>query len=340
MFLRSATTCVALLAAAPATALTFTPVTPGPLGQDSGTNTRTFVAISGIEPRSTSIVAPVVQNRSTNEFGQSLSARADLAAGETGAAVTFDPLTDFDNVSADGQIFDVVEFSFPGATSGAVTFTMSVDGTLSNSNDPEGSDTVVIGSGLARVFDVTGLDDAFLVIGSEGASSNVVSPNIEGFFDEDIPPFGEFVFTNLAAEASAGLALVPENLVSDIEAGLFAIGGADDFLVDVSGEPVEFDKTVEAGFIAEEGRAYAVQILTNVAAFGDSPGSADLMGTTSFEFTDLSGGTAFSASGLLPGTIAAPPEPDGSAEIPLPAPVALLLTGLLGLGAAAKRRRG
>ena len=243
---------------APAHALTFVPVDVGPTALQSGTQARVFATVN-LETTSDNLVSTEAQARTVNERGQTASVSADLATGQTGASVALSPSGlgfNFDSVSADAKIFDVVQFSFAGAPSGEVSFSMRVDGTLSNADDVAGNDTVVIGSGQVRVFDVTDFLPAFQVFGRQGGEGNLLGANAQGFFDEDIPPFGEFVFTNSEAIVSAGLALIPASLEDDVLDGFYAIGGADEYQVDTTGEPVAFDKLLAGSYIAEAGRIY------------------------------------------------------------------------------------
>lgn len=327
--------------ASAAQALTFVPLTTGPLELDPGNQTRTFVTIvtSGSTSARTNLVSTEAQDRAVDALGQSAAVRANLATGSTGASASLAPPAEgagYAAANADAKIFDLVQFVFPGASSGLVTFSLTVDETISNADAAGGSQTVAIGWGTASVFDVTGLPSPFLVLGSDGGEGNLVRADAQGFFDDTIPPFGEFVFTNRPAHATAGLALIPGGLEADVADGSYAIGGADEYQVNTTGDPVAFSKTVEASFVAEAGRFYAFEVSTNVSVSGDSAAAADLLGATTFGFTDLSGGVAFSASGLLPGT--SPATTGADATVPLPAPVALLAAAVLGLGAAARRR--
>lgn len=316
-------TCTLATAASSAGAVTFQPLTPGPLGFDSGTWLRGGMFSSGVQER-LNTVSDGNQTASAVLSGAQFDLRADQSTGEVGAAAATPTSGTFSGGSANAMIFDLVTFNFGGTSSPqSVSYSVAYDGAISNTDDGLGSDNIGIGWAQVRVFDVTGLGDAFLISGSAGSLGNGVFANAQGYFDSTL---GEFVFTNKVSDQSGGLAVVGAGLATDVANGTYAIGGADSYVVDGTGTPQAFSGTLTDTFNVTPGNLYAVEVSIGLATSGDQPVTSDMLNTAAFTFTNLSGGTAYSDSGVLPGTQAAP-----SAVVPVPLPFALLFTGIAGL---------
>ncbi|QIE55255.1 hypothetical protein G5B40_07180 [Pikeienuella piscinae] len=329
--------CAAALSvsAGAAHAATFEPLTPGALGIDSGTEIRgSITVLDPTRQERFNTVSTGAQNVERTLLDGEFKNRASLATGEVGAFLGVTPSTSFAGASTNALLFDVLSFDFGDAESGNVSYAVNYDGILSNTDDGTGSDNLVIGSTSIRIFDVTDLDSAFKVFGSEGSLGNLVGPNSVGEYD---PELDEFVFENLVSSTSGGLAVIGAGLEADVLSGNFSIGGADSFIVDGSGAANLFDGTLTDTFFAEEGRIYALSLTSSVTTNGDQPSIGDLFSTSVLSLSADPGATIFSASGMLPGTDAAP----DIGAVPLPASGVLLLGALALLtGGAVKRRRG
>ncbi|WP_340107480.1 hypothetical protein [Pikeienuella sp. HZG-20] len=322
------------ICAGAAQSATFEPLTPGPLGINSGTQIRGGVTV--LDPTRQerfNTVSTGAQNAERTLLDGAFKNRASLATGEVGAFLGVTPSTSFAGASTDAVLFDVLSFDFGGATSGNISYAVDYDGVLSNTDDGAGSDNLVAGSTSIRIFDVTDLASAFLVFGQVGSLGNLVAPNSIGEYDFDLD---EFVFENLVSSTSGGLAVVGAGLEDDVASGDFGIGGADRFIVDGSGAATPFEGVLTDTFFAEEGRTYALSLSSSVFTSGDQPSIGDLFSTSALSFSADPGATIFSASGMLPGTAAAP----GVGAVPLPASGVLLLGALALLsGGLVKRRR-
>ncbi len=93
-----------------------------------------------------------------------------------------------------------------------------------------------------------------------------------------------------------------------------------------NGSVYEFDSSVMGTFLADSAREYGIQITSSSYAKANS--SADFLGTSTFEFTNLNGATFESGSGAF--------LTQQVTTVPVPAAVWLLATGLIGFVGARK----
>ncbi|MCG5526228.1 hypothetical protein LRB11_15030 [Ectothiorhodospira haloalkaliphila] len=245
------------------------------------------------------------------EFQTNLSdGSVGVGASITGGTSTF--------ASMEASIFDTFVFDFGEASSGIVSFLLTISGVLSNSNN---ENALVVGSGAVTAGDVTGLDRSFHM---NGSVTNPAGSFITLNSNEILTP-GNFILSNpdLIVADSDGFALIDPGKEEAVESGDFGIGAASDFMVDSSGDFISFAVELMGTFEAVAGNEYGFRISSFASVSGLGPASADLMSTSTFRFTDLSGGSFVSASGMFPGI--------APATVPEPNPLLLLLAGLAAL---------
>ena len=266
--------------------------------------------------------------------------RTNLAEGAVGvAASTAVDAAGFPVALAQAAIFDTLIFDFGGAEFANVSFSLAIEGTLLNLSDTRAT---AIGGGSISIVDVTGLENSFFVSGRVGQSGNLTQNGAEVF--EFPSEFGDFIFVNpeRIVNLSSGHAVITPDLEASVNSGSYSIGVADDFTVSTDGQPISFTRELSGNFLATAGNSYALLINSIASVSNQNPAgitSADLLGTSTFAFTDLSGGSFLSASGVFPGGSGAIPLDDTIAPVPTPATLPLIAIGFLGLAWLRHRRQ-
>lgn len=258
----------------------------------------------------------------------------DLAAGTVGVAAS--RAGDADGVQRSSAqvsagIFDTLVFDFGGAESGTVAFSLTMDGTFSNL----ASSSYGGGIGHIAIADVTGLESSFF-FGGRIDDPRFASPTPNS---ADIQEFGSLLFAapEYLVFDRSGMALISPDREVDVQSGALSFLDPsspffNSFSISDSGESISFMRELTGEFLATAGNSYAFMILNEAFVSGQGGSSlSDMLGTTTFGFTDLSGGSFTSHSGVFPGL--------STVSVPSPATLPLLLTGLGLLLLMARRRR-
>ena len=235
----------------------------------------------------------------------------DISAA-SGSLKTFAQVTGSNRSAAfvSASLYDVLTFDFGSASSGLVTLSFSTDGSISGVPG-------VFGSSATQMLlaDVTGLPTPFFLDGFvSGPGQIAINSATRDVIDLGGGQILEFTSPSL---------LVDQRGYSEIDNSVgcppvFDVCSS----VPSNGTPLIVDYILEGTFLAETGREYALLLSTTSSVIGEGSAISDFFSTSVFAITDTSGGIAFSASGILPGTTAVP------APIPLPASLPVLLSAL------------
>jgi hypothetical protein len=320
-----------------AQAATFEPTSPGALPLTHGTWQRSTIFRSNpglVVPVGESTVT-LLQENTVSDGAQTggltgaldtTATRADPVTGEVGVSIsggTTSFLEDEPSIRAQAAIFDLLTFDFASGSTGTVSYSVSIDGTISNA-DLLDTSNYVSATTTVGLYDVTDAASPFIVFGSEGSLGNGVGPQI----DVEFGPGGSFTFANEVSFARGGLAVIPSALEPAFLAGSL-VPGLGAYRIDTGGEVFKVDQTISDSFTVSEGRTYAL-FFESVARGGDRT-TADFLGTSTFELAIPEGTSVTTASGVLPVTTMASP-------VPVPAAMPLLVAGLALLGALKARR--
>jgi hypothetical protein len=208
----------------------------------------------------------------SNSLGSG-QASVNLATGQFKAAISGN------NATSTAEGFEFINFGIPGSGTATISYSLSLNGTLSNF-DPNGTAEADIGVSL---FDVTGITGTFLTPLPSGGA--VVS--------DGIPFVDGLDFDSLVVGPSLG-PICTNTDPTFICREQFSDNGAQ-FVVNDS---------VSGSFVVSGNRNYLIVVglstrLDDDASFTGLAGSADFSHTGTLTFTDLDGATVNSLSGAF-----------------------------------------
>ncbi len=322
-----------------AAAATVQPLTLGPVALGSGTAYRfnaTSDALGQPDRLSLGGIAAGPQSGTLGAGSMTGAYRADLATGEVGVSATMAGAPQVDAVSVNAQFFDTIRIDTGVAGTRDIGYRVEVDGFLSLANsDPSYLGMAQFGASLSFA-DVTGLDNSFFINGVGTDPRFLVLSQNGAVVTATEDPFGR------GTRLSVSPTIVSERRGNEVVQSTFEQGSVCAFSEprdrcrsreDNTGETFAASFVLEGTFMAENGRSYALILNNSASVDAAGSGLVDFMATSTFSFTDTGGATIFSASGLLPGTVAAP----APSVVPLPASSLLLASALFGV--VAMRRR-
>jgi hypothetical protein len=246
----------------------------------------------------------------TSAYGSDIQAYGNLATGSMGTRYNITTVNP-GNGQSYVSMFDVLNFDTPSNSSVDVSYSLSLDGSLSYSGVTPMSGYDLGGASsfsILKIYDITGVSNWLEV--TDDPDDSLLFTSITPIISEHL---GAAVGSDLYIDSYSPY---PESY--------------QDLTVDSSGGTIDINNSASGSFTVDPTRQYGIRLNMSSVAIGQA--ASDFLNTSNFQFTDLNGASFSSESGVFLSDIS--PSP-----VPVPAAALLFIPGLLGIIGVARRKK-